>query len=212
MFLRKVKLAMTAVAVVATLAAGAVALAQSGIGRPKGGTGKPQHVDSPSWTDHILVSRNGEPPRKVAVVELTGDAPIRVDAPGALILFRPGRDGEPDRQTASEGHDQEHRQVVLTSPRAGDVAIAQQYVCRIHAHHHIDIESLERGFLGEIAIREGQAVNKGDLMFKIVPALKGKAGRRVGQRHRTFRRLRRPPARATGQAGQGGRHPHEVVG
>ena len=100
MFLSKVKLVMTAAAVVAALAAGAVALAQSGIGRPKDGTGKPQHVGSPSWTYHILVSRNGEPPRKVAVVEMTGDTPIRVDAPGAHS-HQPS-DGEPDRQTAAE--------------------------------------------------------------------------------------------------------------
>ncbi len=93
MFLRKVKLVMTAGAVVAALAAGAVVLAQSGIGRPKDGTVKPQHVGSPSWTYHILVSRDGEPPRKVAVVEITGDTPIRVDAPGALILFQPKRQG-----------------------------------------------------------------------------------------------------------------------
>src|SRR5262249_52735834 len=39
---------------------------------------------------------------KVAVVEMTGDTPIRVDAPGALILFQPKRDGEPDCQTAAE--------------------------------------------------------------------------------------------------------------
>ena len=147
MFLRKVKLVMTAAAVVAALAAGAVALAQSGIGRPKDGTGKPQHVGSPSWTYHILVSRNGEPPRKVAVVEMTGDTPIRVDAPGALILFQPKRDGEPDRQTAAERHDQEHRKIVLTSPKAMDVAITQPYVCQIHAQRHIDVRALENGFL-----------------------------------------------------------------
>ncbi len=171
MFLRKVKLVMTAAAVVAALAAGAVALAQSGIGRPKDGAGKPQHVGSPSWTYHILVSRNGEPPRKVAVVEMTGDTPIRVDAPGALILFQPKRDGEPDRQTAAESHDQEHHKIVLTSPKAMDVAITQPYVCQIHSHHHINVRALEKGFLNEIRVREGQAVKKGDLMFKIVPTL-----------------------------------------
>jgi len=101
MFRSKVKLVTTAAAVAAALAAGAVALAQSGTGRPKDGAGKPRHVGSPSLTYHILVSRNGEPPRKVAVVEMTGDTPIRVDAPGALILFQPKRDGEPDRQTAN---------------------------------------------------------------------------------------------------------------
>ena len=171
MFLRKVKLVMTAAAVVAALAAGAVALAQSGIGRPKDGTGKPQHVGSPSWTYHILVSRNGEPPRKVAVVEMTGDTPIRVDAPGALILFQPKRDGEPDRQTAAERHDQEHRKIVLTSPKVMDVAITQQYVCQIHSQRHINVRALENGYLNEIKVKEGQAVKKGDLMFKIVPIL-----------------------------------------
>ena len=42
MFLRKVKLVMTAAAVVAALAAGGVVLARSGIGRPKDATVKPQ--------------------------------------------------------------------------------------------------------------------------------------------------------------------------
>jgi membrane fusion protein, multidrug efflux system len=171
MFLSKVKLVMTAAAVVAALAAGAVALAQSGIGRPKDGTGKPQHVDSPSWTYHILVSRNGEPPRKVAVVEMTGDTPMRVDAPGALILIQPKRDGEPDRQIDAERRDREHRKIVLTSPKAMDVAIAQQYVCQIHARRHIDVCALEKGYLNEIKVKEGQAVKEGDLMFKIVPTL-----------------------------------------
>jgi biotin carboxyl carrier protein len=222
MFLRKVKLVMTAAAVVAGLAAGTVALAQSGIGRPKDGTGKPQHVGSPSWTYHILVSRNGGPPRKVAVVEMAGDTPIRVDAPGALILFQPKRDGEPDRQTAAERrdgdiraevtdektgrsparaaanrpmeivgpasqnpkaanpsganssrpeNDQEHRKIVLTSPKAMDVAITQRYVCRIHSHRHINIRALDNGYLQEISIKEGQAVKKGQSMFKILPVL-----------------------------------------
>ena len=171
MFLRKVKLVMTAAAVVAALAAGAVALAQSGIGRPKDGTGKPQHVGPPRWTYHILVSRDGEPPRKVAVVEMTGDTPIRVDAPGALILFQPKRDGEPDRLAAAERHDPERRKVVLTSPKARDVAITQAYVCQIHAHRHISVCALDSGYLEQISVREGQAVKKGDVIFKIRPVL-----------------------------------------
>ena len=101
MFLRKVKLVMTATAVVAALAAGAVVLAQSGIGTPKDAIGKPKKVDSAKWTYHILASRNGEPPRKLAVVEMTGDRPIRIDAPDAFILFEPKRDGDPGHQSAS---------------------------------------------------------------------------------------------------------------
>ncbi len=118
MFLRKVKLVMTAAAVVAALAAGAVALAQSGIRKSKDGTGKPQHAGSPNWTYHILVSRNGEPPRKAAVVEITGDTPIRVDAPGALILIQPKRDGDPDGQTAAERRDGDIR-VDVTHEKTG---------------------------------------------------------------------------------------------
>ncbi len=208
MFLSKVKLVMTATAVVATLAAGAVGLAQSGINGPKDGTGKPQRVGSPSWTYHILVSRNGEPPRKVAVVETNGDTPIRVDAPGAIILVQPKRDGEPDRQTAANRpngivgpespnqnaakpsganssrseNDQEHRKIVLTSPKAMDVAITHRYVCQIHSQRHIDVCALKNGYLNEINVKEGQAVKKGDVMFKIVPTLNtGKAGRRTGR-------------------------------
>jgi membrane fusion protein, multidrug efflux system len=169
MFLSKVKLVMTAAAVVAALAAGAVALAQSGIGRPKDGTGKPGPADSPSWTYHILVSRNGEPPRKVAVVEMTGDTPIRVDAPGALILFQPKRDGEHDRQSAAERLDQQHGKIVLTSPKVMDVAITQRYVCQIRSQRHADIRASENGYLEKIAVNVGQAVKKGDLMFKILP-------------------------------------------
>ncbi len=182
MFLSKVKLVMTAAAVVAALAAGAVALAQSGIGRPKDGTGKPQHVGSPSWTYHILVSRNGEPPRKVAVVEMTGDTPIRVDAPGASFSFSPSATASPTARLPAERHDQEHRKIVLTSPKAMDVAITQRYVCQIHSQRHINVCALENGYLSEIKVKEGQAVKKGDLMFKIVPTLnKSKAGRRVGR-------------------------------
>jgi membrane fusion protein (multidrug efflux system) len=170
MFLRKLKLVMAVAAVVAALAAGAVALAQSGIGRPKEETGKPQHVGSPRWTYHILVSRDGEPPRKVAVVEMTGDTPIRVDAPGALILFRPRRDGELDRQAAPEAENvQDHRKIVLTSPKAMDTVISQRYVCQIHSQRHINVRASANGHLTEIGVREGQAVKTGDLMFKIAP-------------------------------------------
>jgi membrane fusion protein, multidrug efflux system len=180
MFLSKVKLVMKAFAVVAALAAGAVALAQSGISKPKDGAGKSQHVGSPIWTYHILVSRDGEPPRKVAVVEMSGDAPIRVDAPGALILIQPKRDGEPGRQTATEKRDRNKRtrqatdekagrEIVLTSPKAMDVDLTQQYVCQIHSRRHIDVCALATGHLNEIKVRDGQAVKKGDLMFNIIP-------------------------------------------
>ena len=102
---------------------------------------------------------------------MTGDTPIRVDAPGAIILIQPRRDGEPDRQTEAEKHDQEHHKIVLTSPKAMDVVITQRYVCQIKAQRHINICAPEIGYLNEIIVNEGQAVKKGDLMFKLEPVL-----------------------------------------
>ncbi len=60
---------------------------------------------------------------------------------------------------------------MVTSPKAQDVIITQQYVCQIHSQRHIDVRALENGYLEEIAVKEGQAVKKGDVMFKILPTL-----------------------------------------
>jgi membrane fusion protein (multidrug efflux system) len=75
----------------------------------------------------------------------------------------------------SRRHDEEphheQRKILVTSPKAMDVVITQQYVCQIHARRHINVRALENGYLEEISVEEGQAVKKGDSMFKIVPTL-----------------------------------------
>ena len=68
-------------------------------------------------------------------------------------------------------HKEEPRKVVVTSPTAMDVTITQPYVCQIHSQRHIEVQALDSGYLEAIAVREGQAVKKGDLMFKIQPVL-----------------------------------------
>jgi membrane fusion protein, multidrug efflux system len=73
--------------------------------------------------------------------------------------------------SSRSGNDQQHRKIVLTSPQAMDVAITQRYVGNIRSRRHIDVCALENGHLNEIKVSEGQAVKKGDLMFKIVPTL-----------------------------------------
>lgn len=71
-----------------------------------------------------------------------------------------------------EGHvESHHHRIVGTSPHVRDVVITQQYVCQIHSRRHIDVCALESGYLEEILINEGQAVKKGDVLFKIVPTL-----------------------------------------
>jgi membrane fusion protein (multidrug efflux system) len=61
--------------------------------------------------------------------------------------------------------------IVVTSPFAQDVDIAQRYVCQIHANRYIELRALERGYLQEIKVQEGQAVRKGQLLFKLLPVV-----------------------------------------
>ena len=70
-----------------------------------------------------------------------------------------------------EEHHQEQHKIVVTSPKAKDVIITQQYVCQIHSQRHIKVRALENGYLEAIPVKEGQAVKKGDVMFKVVPIL-----------------------------------------
>jgi len=80
-------------------------------------------------------------------------------------------------------HEEEHRKVVVTSPKEMDVTISNPYVCQIHSQRHIDVCALDSGFLDAITVKEGQAVKKGDVMFEILPALyKAKADAKVAER------------------------------
>lgn len=78
----------------------------------------------------------------------------------------------PACQRAGAAHEaEEHHKIVVTSPKAKDVIITQQYVCQIHSQRHIEVRALEEGYLEEIPVKEGQAVKQGDVMFKVIPAL-----------------------------------------
>ena len=70
-----------------------------------------------------------------------------------------------------EQPDQEHQNVVVTSPEAKDVIITQQYVCQIHSRRHINVCALENGYLMPILIKEGQVVKTNEVLFEIKPVL-----------------------------------------
>jgi membrane fusion protein (multidrug efflux system) len=70
-----------------------------------------------------------------------------------------------------ESHQEEQNKIVVTSPKAKDVLITQQYVCQIHSQRHINVRALVDGYLDKILVKEGQRVYKGDSMFKIFPVL-----------------------------------------
>jgi len=71
------------------------------------------------------------------------------------------------------GHEEKEEEVkfLATSPLKKDTAIIRNYVCQIHAIQHIEIRALEKGYLQEIFVDEGQVVKKGQLMFRIMPMI-----------------------------------------
>ena len=71
----------------------------------------------------------------------------------------------------SEGEHHGAHKILATSPVLKDVISTQQYVCQIHSCRHIEVRSLEGGYLEQILVNEGQAVRQGDLIFKILPTL-----------------------------------------
>lgn len=58
---------------------------------------------------------------------------------------------------------------LVTSPIKKDTAITKDYVCQIHSIRHIEVRALERGYLEQISVDEGQFVKKGQKMFHIMP-------------------------------------------
>ncbi len=80
-------------------------------------------------------------------------------------------DEEHDEHGKAQGHEHLAHKILVTSPISRDVTSTQSYVCQIHSCKHIEIKALESGYLEEIPVREGQYVNQGDSMFRVVPAL-----------------------------------------
>ena len=64
---------------------------------------------------------------------------------------------------------EEHPKYESTTPLRGDTSIIKEYVCQIHAFRHIEIRALERGYVQNIFVDEGQSVHQGQSMFKIMP-------------------------------------------
>lgn len=76
-------------------------------------------------------------------------------------------EGHASEAHAHAGH-HEHK-IVVTTPLRKDVISTQLYVCQIHSCKHIEVRALQRGYLEEICVKEGQSVKKGQLMFKLLP-------------------------------------------
>ena len=77
--------------------------------------------------------------------------------------------------TSCKPHEAEEKKTetkfLVTSPLRMDTSTTKEYVCQIRAISHIEIMALERGYLQNIYVDEGQRVKKGQLMFQIMPML-----------------------------------------
>ncbi len=63
----------------------------------------------------------------------------------------------------------EDTKFLVTSPIVRDTSISKDYVAQIHSISHIELRSVERGYLQNIYVDEGQLVKKGQLLFQVMP-------------------------------------------
>lgn len=55
------------------------------------------------------------------------------------------------------------------NPLQKDTLVNREYVCQIRSIQHIEIMSLEKGYIQKVMVDEGQSVKKGALLFQILP-------------------------------------------
>ena len=86
----------------------------------------------------------------VGLVSARPQEPVKADAPRPI-----GADPKSDAA----------RKLTFAAVQAKAVTITQQYVCKIHAHRHIDVQALADGNIAAVPVKEGQAVKRNDLLF-----------------------------------------------
>ncbi|MEZ4407768.1 MAG: efflux RND transporter periplasmic adaptor subunit [Polyangiales bacterium] len=78
---------------------------------------------------------------------------------------------------ASGCHHQQHhhaeapRRLEVTTVIRRDTDITHAYVCQIRAFQHIEVRALERGYLRDIYVDEGQSVRRGHPLFQLTPVI-----------------------------------------
>lgn len=68
-------------------------------------------------------------------------------------------------------HHKKETKFQVTSPIKLDTSIVKDYVCQVKSIRHIELRALERGYLQDTYVDEGQTVKRGQLMFQIMPKL-----------------------------------------
>jgi membrane fusion protein, multidrug efflux system len=107
----------------------------------------------------------------IAASAAVGLALVSVCVSGCLSGAELPAIAESDSQAKGDNAEHQDHVIVVTSPVRKDVINTQPYVCQIHSCQHIEVRALERGYLEQICVKEGQAVKKGELMFKLLSTL-----------------------------------------
>ncbi len=94
-----------------------------------------------------------------------GNTPIRMALFGTLVSLLGLTACEHESSAIAE-----HKsKLVVSHPLVRDVAIGRDFVGQIHSNRHIEVRAIEPGYLQEVAVNEGQRVEKGQLMFRVLP-------------------------------------------
>ncbi|MDR3614076.1 MAG: efflux RND transporter periplasmic adaptor subunit [Candidatus Obscuribacterales bacterium] len=64
-----------------------------------------------------------------------------------------------------------HTAYEVSKPFVKDLTLNDEYVCQIRAIQHIEIRSLEKGYLQNVLVDEGEFVHQGQLLFQIKPSV-----------------------------------------
>jgi membrane fusion protein, multidrug efflux system len=59
----------------------------------------------------------------------------------------------------------------VSKPLVKNLTLNDEYVCQIRAIQHIEIRSLEKGYLQNVLVDEGDSVRQGQLLFQIKPSV-----------------------------------------
>lgn len=87
---------------------------------------------------------------------------------GAFLLSSCGSQ-HAEGHEGGEGHVQ--GRYTATTPWRTDTTVMRDHVCQVHSIQHIELRALEKGYLQDILVDEGQLVHEGQLMFRIRPVL-----------------------------------------
>jgi len=88
-----------------------------------------------------------------------------------LVLSISGCQAISGSQALPDSKEASHTTYRVSKPLVKDLTLNDEYVCQIRGIQHIEIRSLEKGYLQNVLVDEGETVHKGQLLFQIKPSV-----------------------------------------